>query len=253
MKTKTPKNKNTIMVITLGIVAVVLLLLAIIGNMRKGGKGTEPAVEVISVEKGDVSQEIEASGNVESEWKKTFYSPVKATIEMMTVESGDSVESGQKLIGFNVDNLESDNQRAELTARSGKLELEDAQAQADSAVSKVSKAKAEIPNLKKQIENKKNEISDFKQQIAKVQNDAQKQAQEGAENAYQTAVKAAEAKYQEEMILYNTVTKPEYDKELEELKKKINEAKKKVINKKNWGKEKIKEEKKKKKKIKNIV
>ncbi len=271
MKTKTPKNKNTIMVITLGIVAVVLLLLAIIGNMRKGGKGTEPAVEVISVEKGDVSQEIEASGNVESEWKKTFYSPVNATIEMMTVESGDSVESGQKLIGFNVDNLESDNQRAELTARSGKLELEDAQAQADSAVSKVSKAKAEIPNfnvdnlesdnqraeltarsgkleledaqaqadsavskvskakaeipnLKKQIENKKNEISDFKQQIAKVQNDAQKQAQEGAENAYQTAVKAAEAKYQEEIVLYNTVTKPEYDKELEELKKKINEG-----------------------------
>lgn len=224
MKTKTPKNKNTIMVITLGIVAVVLLLLAIIGNMRKGGKGTEPAVEVISVEKGDVSQEIEASGNVESEWKKTFYSPVNATIEMMTVEPGDSVESGQKLIGFNVDNLESDNQRAELTARSGKLELEDAQAQADSAVSKVSKAKAEIPNLKKQIENKKNEISGFKQQIAKVQNDAQKQAQEGAENAYQTAVKAAEAKYQEEMVLYNTVTKPEYDKELEELKKKINEG-----------------------------
>ena len=51
MKTKTLKNKNTVMLITLGIVAVVLVLLAIIGNMRKGGKGTEPVVEVISVEK----------------------------------------------------------------------------------------------------------------------------------------------------------------------------------------------------------
>lgn len=94
MKTKTLKNKNTVMLITLGIVAVVLVLLAIIGNMRKGGKGTEPVVEVISVEKGDVRQEIEASGNVESEWKKTFYSPVNATIENMTVETGDSVEMG---------------------------------------------------------------------------------------------------------------------------------------------------------------
>ena len=91
--------------------AVVLVLLAIIGNMRKGGKGTEPVVEVISVEKGDVRQEIEASGNVESEWKKTFYSPVNATIENMTVEAGDSVEAGQKLIAFNVDNLEADNQK----------------------------------------------------------------------------------------------------------------------------------------------
>lgn len=224
MKIKTPKNKNTIMLITLGIVAAVLVLLAIIGNVRKKGKGTEPVVEVISLEKGDVSQEIEASGNVESEWKKTFYSPVNAAIEMMTVENGDSVEAGQKLISFNVDNLESDNQRAELTARSGKLELEDAQAQAESAASKISKAKAEIPNLEKQIENKKNEISGFKQQIAKIQKDAQKQAQEGAESAYQAAVQAAEVKYQEEMVIYNTVTRPEYDKELEELKKKINEG-----------------------------
>lgn len=179
MKTKTLKNKNTVMLITLGIVAVVLVLLAIIGNMRKGGKGTEPVVEVISVEKGDVRQEIEASGNVESEWKKTFYSPVNATIENMTVEAGDSVEAGQKLIAFNVDNLEADNQKAELTARTGKLELEDAQAQ----------------------------------------------VQEEVESAYQAAVLAAETKYQEEMDTYNNVTKPEYDKELEALKQKINEGK----------------------------
>lgn len=33
MKTKTLKNKNTVMLITLGIVAVVLVLLAIIGNI----------------------------------------------------------------------------------------------------------------------------------------------------------------------------------------------------------------------------
>ena len=224
MKTKTLKNKNTIMLITLGIVAVVLVLLAIIGNQRKGGKGTEPVVEVVSVEKGDVSQEIEASGNVESEWKKTFYSPVNATIETMTVEAGDSVEAGQKLIGFNIDNLEADNQKAELTAKSGRLELEDAQEQADYAASKVAKAKAEIPDLEKQIENKKSEVSNLKQQIAETQKDAQKQAQENVENAYQEAVLAAETKYQEEMDVYNTVTKPEYDKQLEELKKKINDG-----------------------------
>ena len=224
MKTKTLKNKNTVMLITLGIVAVVLVLLAIIGNMRKGGKGTEPVVEVISVEKGDVRQEIEASGNVESEWKKTFYSPVNATIENMTVEAGDSVEAGQKLIAFNVDNLEADNQKAELTARTGKLELEDAQEQANQAASKVAEAKADIPKLEKQIENKKNKLSDLRQQIAETQKNAQAQVQEEVESAYQAAVLAAETKYQEEMDTYNNVTKPEYDKELEALKQKINEG-----------------------------
>ncbi len=225
MKIKTLKNKNMIMLITLGIVTIVLVILAIIGNMRKGGKGTASVVEVISVEKGDVSQKIEVSGNVESECKKTFYSPVNATIETMTVEAGDSVEAGQKLIAFNVDNLEADNQKAELTAKSGKLELEDAQEQAEDAISKVAKTKAEIPNLEKQIENKKNEVSSLKQQIAEAQKDAQEQAKEDAENAYQAAVLSAETKYQEEMDTYNTVTKPEYNKELEELKKKINEGK----------------------------
>lgn len=225
MKTKTLKNKNATMLITLGIVAVVLILLAIVGNMRKGGKGTEPVVEVISVERGDVSQEIEASGNVESEWKKTFYSPVNAIIETMSVEAGDSVEAGQKLIAFNVDNLEADNQRAELTARSGKLELEDAQAQANSAVSKAAQAKAEIPDLENQIEAKKKKISGLKQQIVEMQKKAQEQVQEEAENSYQAAASASEAKYQEEIDTYNSITKPEYDKELEALKTKINEGK----------------------------
>lgn len=225
MKIKRLKNKNTVMLITLGIVIVVLVILAVIGNMRKGGQGTGSVVEVVLVEKGDVSQKIEVSGNVESEWKKTFYSPVNATIETMTVETGDSVEAGQKLIAFNVDNLESDNQTAELTAKSGKLELEDAQEQAENAASKIAKAKAEIPNLEKKIENKKNEVSSLKQQIIEVQKAAQEQAQEDIENAYQEAVLSAKTQYQEEMDTYDTVTKPEYDQALEELKKKINEGK----------------------------
>lgn len=225
MKIKTLKNKNMVMLITLGIVAVVLVLLAIIGNMRKGGNGTTPTVEVVSVEKGDVSQEVEASGNVESEWKKTFYSPVNATIETMTADTGDSVEAGQNIIGFNLENLEADNQKAELTAKSGQLDMEDAQAQADNAASKIAQAKAEIPKLKKQIESKQNQISSLKQQIAETQKNAQEQAQQDVQDAYQAAVLAAETKYQEELNTYNQVTKPEYDQKLEDLKNKINEGK----------------------------
>ncbi len=224
MKIKSPKNKNMIMLITLGLIIVVLVILAIIGKTRKGSQSTDSVVDVISVKKGDVSQKIEASGNVESEWKKTFYSPVNATIETMTVEAGDSVELGQKLITFNVDNLESENQTAELTAKSGKLEMEDAQEQAKKADSKIEKAKAEIPSLEKKIENKKNEVSSLKRQMAEVQKAAQEQGQKDAEKAYEEAVFSARNQYQEEMDEYNMVTKPEYDQKLEELKKKINEG-----------------------------
>ena len=59
------------MLITLGVVVIMIILIAVIGGMNQSGESV-PTIETIAVTKGNVTQEVEASGNVESEQKKTF-------------------------------------------------------------------------------------------------------------------------------------------------------------------------------------
>ena len=223
------KSKNGIMLITLGIVAVAIIIIGVIG-FRGQGNESVPTVETIAVTKGNVTQEVEASGNVESEQKKTFFSPVNGEIQTMPVETGDTVEAGQAIIGFNLENLESENQKAELNVRSGQLQLEDAQQQAADAASKQAEAQARIPELENQIEEKQNQIASLQQQIRDVQSqaaaDAQAAAQQAAQEAqqaYEAALAQAEQEYQQAKEEYDTVTLPEYQKKLEELQQKMNE------------------------------
>ena len=223
------KSKNGIMLITLGIVAVAIIIIGVIGARGQGNESV-PTVETIAVTKGNVTQEVEASGNVESEQKKTFFSPVNGEIQTMPVETGDTVEAGQAIIGFNLENLESENQKAELNVRSGQLQLEDAQQQAADAASKQAEAQARIPELENQIEEKQNQIASLQQQITDAQSqaaaDAQAAAQQAAQEAqqaYEAALAQADQEYQQAKEEYDTVTLPEYQKKLEELQQKMNE------------------------------
>lgn len=228
MKKGITKSKNMIMLITMGVIVLAIGLIALIGSMNSKGKDAAPSVEVVSVGTGNVTQEVDATGNVESEQKKTFYSPVNGTIQTMTAEAGDSVDAGKSIIGFNLEDLEAENQEAQLTARSGELDIKDAQEQASTAANKVAEAQAAIPGLESQIEEKQNQINSLRQQIAdaqtNAQNDAQaqiEQAQAEAKAAYDAAVAAADQEYQKAWDEYNNVTKKDYDQKLSDLKTKI--------------------------------
>lgn len=228
MKKGITKSKNVIMLITIGIIVLAIGLIALIGSMNSKGKDAAPSVEVVSVGTGNVTQEVDATGNVESEQKKTFYSPVNGTIQTMTAEAGDSVDAGKNIIGFNLEDLEAENQEAQLTARSGELDIKDAQEQASTAANKVAEAQAAIPGLESQIEEKQNQINSLRQQIAdaqtNAQNDAQaqiQQAQAEAKAAYDAAVAAADQEYQKALDEYNNVTKKDYDQKISDLKTKI--------------------------------
>ena len=228
MKKGITKSKNMIMLITIGVIVLAIGLIALVGSMNSKGKDAAPSVEVVSVGTGNVTQEVDATGNVESEQKKTFYSPVNGTIQTMTAEAGDSVDAGKRIIGFNLEELEAENQEAQLTAKSGELDIKDAQEQASTAANKVAEAQAAIPGLESQIEEKQNQINSLRQQIAdaqtNAQNDAQaqiEQAQAEAKAAYDAAVAAADQEYQKALDEYNNVTKKDYDQKLSDLKTKI--------------------------------
>lgn len=228
MKKGITKSKNMIMLITIGVIVLAIGLIALIGSMNSKGKDAAPSVEVVSVGTGNVTQEVDATGNVESEQKKTFYSPVNGTIQTMTAEAGDSVDAGKSIIGFNLEDLEAENQEAQLTARSGELDIKDAQEQASTAANKVAEAQAAIPGLESQIEEKQNQINSLRQQIADAQSEAQAQIQQAqteakaeADAAYDAAVAAADQEYQKAWDEYNNVTKKDYDQKLSDLKTKI--------------------------------
>lgn len=228
MKKGITKSKNMIMLITIGVIVLAIGLIALVGSMNSKGKDAAPSVEVVSVGTGNVTQEVDATGNVESEQKKTFYSPVNGTIQTMTAEAGDSVDAGKSIIGFNLEDLEAENQEAQLTAKSGELDIKDAQEQASTAANKVAEAQAAIPGLESQIEEKQNQINSLRQQIAdaqtNAQNDAQaqiEQAQAEAKAAYDAAVAVADQEYQKALDEYNNVTKKDYDQKLSDLKTKI--------------------------------
>ena len=216
MKKEVLKNKNVVMLITIGVIVLAIAAIALIGSMAGGEKDAKPSVEVVSVKTGNVTQEVDATGNVESEIKKTFYSPVNATIQTMTVESGDSVEAGKNIIGFNLENLEAENQKAELSLKSGKLDMQDAQEQANQAAGKVADAQAAIPGLESAIAEKENEIESLRQQIADAQTNAQNEAQVQMEQAQKDADAAYEAEKAQAEQEYNKL-KEEYDKKLEEV------------------------------------
>lgn len=216
MKKEVLKNKNVVMLITIGVIVLAIVAIALIGSMAGGEKDAKPSVEVVSVKTGNVTQEVDATGNVESEIKKTFYSPVNATIQTMTVESGDSVEAGKNIIGFNLENLEAENQKAELSLKSGKLDMQDAQEQANQAAGKVADAQAAIPGLESAIAEKENEIESLRQQIADAQTNAQNEAQVQMEQAQKDADAAYEAEKAQAEQEYNKL-KEEYDKKLEEV------------------------------------
>ena len=232
MKKGITKSKNMIMLITIGVIVLAIGLIALVGSMNSKGKDAAPSVEVVSVGTGNVTQEVDATGNVESEQKKTFYSPVNGTIQTMTAEAGDSVDAGKSIIGFNLEDLEAENQEAQLTAKSGELDIKDAQEQASTAANKVAEAQAAIPGLESQIEEKQNQINSLRQQIAdaqtNAQNDAQAQIEQAqaeakaeADAAYDAAVAAADQEYQTALDEYNNVTKKDYDQKLSDLKTKI--------------------------------
>lgn len=232
MKKGITKSKNMIMLITIGVIVLAIGLIALVGSMNSKGKDAAPSVEVVSVGTGNVTQEVDATGNVESEQKKTFYSPVNGTIQTMTAEAGDSVDAGKSIIGFNLEDLEAENQETQLTAKSGELDIKDAQEQASTAANKVAEAQAAIPGLESQIEEKQNQINSLRQQIAdaqtNAQNDAQAQIEQAqaeakaeADAAYDAAVAAADQEYQKALDEYNNVTKKDYDQKLSDLKTKI--------------------------------
>ena len=231
MKKKKSKKK-----IIIGAAAVLVVAggVTVVGQ-RNSTENQIPQIQVVTAEKGDVEEIIDATGTVGSEEEKTYYSPVNAELKTVSFSQGDVVKKGTKLIEFNTEDLEKDNRKAELNLKSTKYDTKDTRNKSDKAEKKQKDAKKNVQELEKKIKDKKAYVSSLKSQISAAAAAAQREAaaQASAQAAAQDQAKAqAEAKKQEEiqskyqaaLYTYKTETLPQYQQQLSDLNAQYNQA-----------------------------
>ena len=157
------------------------------------------------------------------------------------------VKKGTKLIEFETENLEKDNQRAELNLKSTRSDIKDTVNKSEKADKKQKDAKADVAELEKKVKDKKAYVASLKSQISAAQAAAQRaaaaqaSAQAAAQaQAQQQAAQAkaqAEAKKQQEIqsryeaaiYTYQTETLPQYQQQLDDLNAQYNQAETAII------------------------
>lgn len=195
------KTINKVMILVVAGIAVFLSALTV-ASMTMEKPKTASQVETVEVEKGNVAEELDATGTVESRNKKVFFSPVNATVKKLNFEAGDSVRKGQQLVTYDLEDLEKENQKALLNVKSGRLDLEDAVNQSEEALEKQSEAKANVQTLEGQVEEWQQYVYDLQAAIQQRTTDAQNQAAAQASASAQEAAKAAQKAYQQQLKEY---------------------------------------------------
>ena len=191
---KRPKKK--VIIILIAVAAIVIGgVITVNGRMQK--MESIPQVEVVTVERGDVAEELDATGTVKSMKKKVFFSPVNARIQKMAVSAGDSVRAGDQLITYDLDELEKENQKAELNVRSGQHDYNDTVNQANEAAAKQAAAAANANSLQAQVDDWQQYVYDLQAAIEQENQKAQEQADREAAAAMQEAQRARDSRKQE--------------------------------------------------------
>lgn len=238
MKKKKSKKK-----IIIGAAAVLVVAGGVTVAGQRNSKDTQiPQVPVVTAEMGEVEEIVDATGTVGSEEEKTYYSPVNAELKTVSFSQGDVIKKGTKLIEFNTEDLEKDNQKAELNLKSTKYDTKDTRNKSDKAEKKQKDAKKNVQELEKKIKDKKAYVASLKSQIsvataaaqreAAAQASAQAAAQAQAQQQEAQAKAQAEAKKQQEiqrkyqaaLNTYKTETLPQYQQKLSELNSQYNQA-----------------------------
>ncbi|MFI3173002.1 MAG: efflux RND transporter periplasmic adaptor subunit [Eubacteriales bacterium] len=162
-------NKMARMIVPIAIIAVFIgvpLLISVLGGGET--KSLVASLEVVEVEVGNISEELQITGTVESENQKTFLSPVNATISECNVKVGQVVQKGDVLITFELDDLETNNKQSQLSELQAESERSSALASNQQLLDDVSDADARIVELETAIAAQEATIEDWKNDMTTV-------------------------------------------------------------------------------------
>lgn len=183
-----PRKKHKHLVRILIALGVVLALLVLFVVPKLFQKPVYPSVNVAAAIKGNVQTSLDTSGIVKSEEVKTYFSPVNATIQELNVREGDPVSEGDKLVVFDLTDLEDKNKEAELQQAASQYGYQDSVQKSREGSADLNDAKANLDTLDQQIREKKDEITriqdamnadaiEFQQELEDWKNEQQQEAQ----------------------------------------------------------------------------
>lgn len=205
-----------------------------------GGAEKSPELAVVKVEKGDVKEIYTTSGTVESERTKVFFSPVNATVQLCNAKTGQSVKAGDLLIGYDVTDLQKNNQESQLNAQAtqytNQATVEESKRSAQAKAETEAQAATRIQNLQNQIAEKEINIAQLENQFAGAQTEAGFNASQAADlqirmqdnQVKQSQLTVAKETAERELLnfeaAYPNLTEEQKKQKKEELVKSANEA-----------------------------
>lgn len=207
------KKKKVWKIMIPAVVVVVIGGVVAVNNAAKSGQQLLEAmtVEAMTVETGDVTEIVETNGTVVSGQQKVIFSPVNANVETADFQVGDLVKAGDKLVTFDLKDLEEQNQKAELTVRANELGYQDSVAKSNEAESRQADARNQVANLQAQVDAKTQEIQDLTNALA---GEANAQAAANQQEAETISAQIMEVQQQLDAAI----------KELEEAQKAVDQA-----------------------------
>lgn len=190
------KHKKIWKIVIPAAVFVVIICVMGINSAKNAEEAMTNArnVECVTVERGNVSETVETNGTVVSGQQKTIFSPVNAEVETADFQTGDLVKEGQKLVTFDLKDLENQNQKAELTVKANQLGYQDSVNKSNEAAVRQAQAQAEANALQGQVDAKQQEIAEL---TSAVSGEAKEQAE--AENRRQQEAQAQQKEQQKEL------------------------------------------------------
>lgn len=163
-KGKKRKLKKKWMIVG-GVVAVFVILT--IGKSVATSLTAE-SIEVSTAKIGEIKKSLDTSGTFKSMKKRVYFSPVSATVSKCYVEVGDIVKEGEKLVDFDLSELQTKQTEQNLQKDSNYYSYADSLEKSKKAEQDLSNAESEITRLKNQISIQKNNISNIQNYISEL-------------------------------------------------------------------------------------
>ena len=173
---KTKKKKKSIVK---WIILAVLVIVVILGfkACSAAGETMMSMVETVTPEKGNLEDYISITGVVESDEIRYYYSPVNGNLAEVNAEKGQNVKAGDKLITFNMEEMEIYLEQARLQYVSGSSNYNGALSSDKDVLADLKEANTNLPILEQQIKDEKAYLKDLKKQLESMQtNSANSQA-----------------------------------------------------------------------------
>ena len=148
-------------------VAGVLVLFFVVNSVFAKDAGM--IVTTTEVLKGDIEETVSTSGMVASEETKVYFSQINGTIGTLNVKKGDAVESGSKLLVFDLDDAEMTKKQADLQAQANEGSYRNSVQRAYENQGKLSEANTNLAVLEQQIADEENYIKELQSELDELQ------------------------------------------------------------------------------------